>query len=177
MNYKRENRIPWLFTDSDNIKDFLSLFRKFSKNFPWPWKPWCSSQTQAEKNAPEQYFERKETHNNKTLRLTNASKIFRVASKFSETKNFLSSIHQRLLAFPCTSITILNICVFSTCRVARVLGRLFSFRNCWISRITLKENKTRVNKAEIHAHNQSINQWLYFTSIKHANITECESYI
>ena len=33
MNYKPENRIPWLFTDFDNIKDF-----------PWPWKmfifPW-----------------------------------------------------------------------------------------------------------------------------------------
>ena len=100
-------------------------------------------------------------HNNKTLRLTNASKIFLVASKFSETQNFLSSIHQRLLAFPCTSITICkHVCVFSTCRVARVLGRLFSFRNCWISRITLKENKTRVNKAEIHAINQSIDDFI-----------------
>ena len=33
MNYKPEKRIPWLFTDFDNIKDF-----------PWPWKilvfPW-----------------------------------------------------------------------------------------------------------------------------------------
>ena len=49
---------------------------------------------------------RERKHNNKTLRLTNASKIFRVASKFAETQNFLSSIHKRLLAFPCTSITI-----------------------------------------------------------------------
>ena len=104
MNYKRENRIPWLFTDSDNIKDFLSRFRKF---------PDFSLTIAALKNASEQYFEKKETHNNKTLRLTNASKIFRVASKFSETQNFLSSIHQRLLAFPCTSITVLNISVYS----------------------------------------------------------------
>ena len=26
MNYKPENRIPWLFTDFDNIKDFPWLF-------------------------------------------------------------------------------------------------------------------------------------------------------
>ena len=33
MNYKPENRIPWLFTDFDNIKDFPWLFpdlKKFS---------------------------------------------------------------------------------------------------------------------------------------------------
>ena len=29
MNYKPENRIPWLFTDLDNIKDFPWLFKKF----------------------------------------------------------------------------------------------------------------------------------------------------
>ena len=29
MNYKPENRIPWLFTDFDNIKDFLWLFKTF----------------------------------------------------------------------------------------------------------------------------------------------------
>ena len=26
MNYEPENRIPWLFTDFDNIKDFPWLF-------------------------------------------------------------------------------------------------------------------------------------------------------
>ena len=26
MNYKPENRIPWLFTDFDNINDFPWLF-------------------------------------------------------------------------------------------------------------------------------------------------------
>ena len=26
MNYKMENRIPWLFTDFDNIKDLPWLF-------------------------------------------------------------------------------------------------------------------------------------------------------
>ena len=26
MNYKPENRIPWLFTDFDNVKDFPWLF-------------------------------------------------------------------------------------------------------------------------------------------------------
>ena len=26
MNYKPENKIPWLFTDFDNIKDFPWLF-------------------------------------------------------------------------------------------------------------------------------------------------------
>ena len=52
MNYKPENRIPWLFTDFDNIKGFPSLFKKFpdfsltlknfcfSLTFPWPWQPW-----------------------------------------------------------------------------------------------------------------------------------------
>ena len=52
MNYKPENRIPWLFTDFDNIKDFPWLFKKFpdfsltlknvhfSLTFPWPWQPW-----------------------------------------------------------------------------------------------------------------------------------------
>ena len=29
MNYKPENRIPRLFTDFDNIKDFPWLFKKF----------------------------------------------------------------------------------------------------------------------------------------------------
>ena len=29
MNSKPENRIPWLFTDFDNIKDFSWLFKKF----------------------------------------------------------------------------------------------------------------------------------------------------
>ena len=29
MNYKLENRLPWLFTDLDNIKDFPWLFKKF----------------------------------------------------------------------------------------------------------------------------------------------------
>ena len=53
MNYKLENRIPWLFTDFDNIKDFPWLFKKFpdfsltlknfqfSLTFPWLWQP-CS---------------------------------------------------------------------------------------------------------------------------------------
>ena len=52
MNYKAENRIPWLFTDLDNIKDFRRLFNKspdfsltlktfrFSLTFPWQWQPW-----------------------------------------------------------------------------------------------------------------------------------------
>ena len=31
MNYKPENRIPWLFTDFDNIKDFPWLFPDFKK--------------------------------------------------------------------------------------------------------------------------------------------------
>ena len=31
MNYKLENRIPWLFTDFDNIKDFPSLFPDLEK--------------------------------------------------------------------------------------------------------------------------------------------------
>ena len=35
MNYKPENRIPWLFTDFDNIKDFPWLFKN-SLTFPWP---------------------------------------------------------------------------------------------------------------------------------------------
>ena len=51
MNYKPDNRIPWLFTDFDNIKDFPWLFKKFpdfsltlknvrfSLTFPWPWQP------------------------------------------------------------------------------------------------------------------------------------------
>ena len=50
MNYKPDNRIPSLFTDFDNIKDFLWLFKnsltfpwprknfRFSLTFPWPWK-------------------------------------------------------------------------------------------------------------------------------------------
>ena len=29
MNYKPENRIPWLFTDFDNINNFPWLFKKF----------------------------------------------------------------------------------------------------------------------------------------------------
>ena len=29
MNYKPEYRIPWLFTDFDNIKDFPWCFQKF----------------------------------------------------------------------------------------------------------------------------------------------------
>ena len=53
VNYKQENRIPWLFTDFDNIKDFPWLLKKFPdfsltlKNFqffltfPWLWQP-CS---------------------------------------------------------------------------------------------------------------------------------------
>ena len=41
MNYKPENRIPWLFTDFDNIKDFPWLFPylenfSFSLTFSWP---------------------------------------------------------------------------------------------------------------------------------------------
>lgn len=51
MNCTPENRIPWLFTDYDNIKDFPGLFQKFPdfswpwKIFvflwlPWPWQPW-----------------------------------------------------------------------------------------------------------------------------------------
>ena len=51
MNYKPENRIPWLFTDFDNSKDFPWLFKKFpdfsltlknfrfSLTFPWLWQP------------------------------------------------------------------------------------------------------------------------------------------
>ena len=43
MNSKPENRIPWLFTDFDNIKDF-PWFLKISLTFPWPSKifvfPW-----------------------------------------------------------------------------------------------------------------------------------------
>ena len=43
MNYKPVSRIPWLFTDFDNIKDFPWLFKN-SLTFPWPWKifvfPW-----------------------------------------------------------------------------------------------------------------------------------------
>ena len=43
MNYKPENRIPWLFTDFDNIKGFPH-FLKNSLTFPRPWKifvfPW-----------------------------------------------------------------------------------------------------------------------------------------
>ena len=31
MNYKPENRIPWLFTDFDNIKDFSRLFPDLEK--------------------------------------------------------------------------------------------------------------------------------------------------
>ena len=31
MNYKPENRIPWLFTDFDKFR--------FSLTFPWPWQP------------------------------------------------------------------------------------------------------------------------------------------
>ena len=50
MNYKPDNRIPSLFTDFDNIKDFPWLFKnsltfpwprknfRFSLTFPWPWK-------------------------------------------------------------------------------------------------------------------------------------------
>ena len=43
MNYKSENRIPWLFTDFDNIKDFPWLFKKFPdfsltlKSFAFSW--------------------------------------------------------------------------------------------------------------------------------------------
>ena len=43
MNYKSENRIPWLFTDFDSIKDFPWLFKKFPdlsltlKSFAFPW--------------------------------------------------------------------------------------------------------------------------------------------
>ena len=37
MNSKPENRIPWLLTDFDNIKDF-PWFLKNSLTFPWPWK-------------------------------------------------------------------------------------------------------------------------------------------
>ena len=33
MNSKLENRIPWLFTDFDNIKDFARLFKKFPDFF------------------------------------------------------------------------------------------------------------------------------------------------
>ena len=52
MNYKLEDRIPWQFTDFDNIKDFPRLLKKFpdfsltlknfhfSLPFPWPWQPW-----------------------------------------------------------------------------------------------------------------------------------------
>ena len=29
MNYKPEKRIPWLFTDFDDVKDFPWLFKKF----------------------------------------------------------------------------------------------------------------------------------------------------
>ena len=39
MNYKLENRIPWLFTNFDNIKDF-PWHLKNSLTFPWPWQPW-----------------------------------------------------------------------------------------------------------------------------------------
>ena len=51
MNYKPENRIPWLLTDFDNINDFPWLLKKFpdfsltlknfrfSLTFPWPWQP------------------------------------------------------------------------------------------------------------------------------------------
>ena len=57
MNYKPENRIPWQFTDFDNIRDFPWLFKKFPdfsptlKNFrfslasPWLWQPWSQYQT------------------------------------------------------------------------------------------------------------------------------------
>ena len=50
-NYKPENRIPWLFTDFDNIKAFPRFFKKFPDfsltlksfrfflTFPWSW-PW-----------------------------------------------------------------------------------------------------------------------------------------
>ena len=31
MNYRQENRIPWLFTDFDNIKDFPWLFPDLEK--------------------------------------------------------------------------------------------------------------------------------------------------
>ena len=31
MNYKKENRIPWLFTDFDDIKDFPWLFPDLEK--------------------------------------------------------------------------------------------------------------------------------------------------
>ena len=34
MNYKPEKRIPWLFTDFDNIKDFPWLFKKIPWLFP-----------------------------------------------------------------------------------------------------------------------------------------------
>ena len=37
MNYKLEDRIPWQFTDFDNIKDFPRLLKN-SLTFPWPWK-------------------------------------------------------------------------------------------------------------------------------------------
>ena len=47
MNYKPENRIPWLLTDFDNIKDFPWLLKKFPdfsltlKNFRFPLTfPW-----------------------------------------------------------------------------------------------------------------------------------------
>ena len=43
MNYKPKNKIPWLFTDFDNIKDFPDFLNN-SLTFPWPWKifvfPW-----------------------------------------------------------------------------------------------------------------------------------------
>ena len=29
MNYKPEKRIPWLFNDFDDVKDFPWLFKKF----------------------------------------------------------------------------------------------------------------------------------------------------
>ena len=59
MNYKPEKRIPWLFTDFDNIKDFPWLFKKFpdfsltlknfrfSLTFPWQWQP-CRKNSSAE---------------------------------------------------------------------------------------------------------------------------------
>ena len=34
INYKPENRIPWLFTDLDNIKDSPRLFKKIPWSFP-----------------------------------------------------------------------------------------------------------------------------------------------
>ena len=43
MNYKPENRIPWLLTDFDNINDFPWLFKKFPDfsltliMFVFPW--------------------------------------------------------------------------------------------------------------------------------------------